>query len=495
MSHYPSFESLVILPFRLREFQQQKKSKGAFLLRKCFPVHMKFTDLFPKCGCGEEVSDKPLRVSKALFMSTGDSLKYVKNLHSKEVGPTSNQSVQHWKISTSFNAITQVYAVKKQWYLGLPRMIHPSIVRIRSLLNSVPQDSLVSGALWILFELDVPDSIKHDVRTILVSLVVNMLRIDHPRLEIHPETVQYLSDVFLSRSVERYIADAKCFLRLGQPVQLSHIIIRSIAYKGLELLASPSAPLPPMKLMVTVCNARIGQLDQTYFTTLSPTGGIVPVNQSVNATDEIIVSVYVRSELLCRFQTVGFALIDPEKGPLKLYRDDLSDFELFREVDPTFFVEIFAECLQWMVQSEGGGTSIAHGTATFTEVNTMDDSEAIHNVAQRLQPQSGVQLSPEEKYAIVLSALPTYGFRPLDRHHGETDDEYTLRTQCQICLGDYEEGDQVRALPCMHAFHAPCAESWLRVRLHCPNCLADMVQLLANPTEPPSGQVSPVSAP
>jgi hypothetical protein len=176
---------------------------------------------------------------------------------------------------------------------------------------------------------------------------------------------------------------------------------------------------------------------------------------------------------------------------LKLFSDDLSDFELYKQVDDTFYVEVFAECLQWMMQSEEGGTSLAHGTA-FTDVNTMDDSEAIMNVAQRLQPQSGVQLSSEEKYAIVISALPTYSFRPLEKQNGEPDEEYMLRTQCQICLCDYDEGDQVRALPCMHAFHAACTESWLRVRLQCPNCLADMVQLLSNPHEPTSD--SPVAA-
>ena len=452
---------------------------------------MKFSDLFAKCACGATETGKPLRVSRALFVSTEDQMHYVKKLQAKEMNSTSSRTVQQWKISTSFSNIMQIYSQKKQWYLGLPRMMYPSIVRLRSLLNSIPQDSLVSGALWILFEIEAPEFIRHDIKIILVSLLVYLLETEHPTIDVHFDALQFLRGFVTSRSIDRYLIETKCMIRNRQPAQLSHIIIRSLAYKGLESLASPSSALPPMKLMMTVCNGRIGQLDQTYFTTLSPSGGIIPINQSVNATDEIIFSLYLRSDLLCRFQTVGFALIDHERGPLKLFSDDLSDFELYKQVDDTFYVEVFAECLQWMMQSEGGGTSLAHGTA-FTDVNTMDDSEAIMNVAQRLQPQSGVQLSSEEKYAIVISALPTYSFRPLEKQNGEPDEEYMLRTQCQICLCDYDEGDQVRALPCMHAFHAACTESWLRVRLQCPNCLADMVQLLSNPHEPTSD--SPVAA-
>jgi len=363
-------------------------------------------------------------------------------------------------------------------------MIYPSIVRVRALLNSIPQDSLVSGALWILFELDAPDYVRSEFKFILVSLLVSLINTDHPTVDVDPEASGYLRTALIARSVERYLADAQTFMRLRQPVQLSHIIVRSMAYRGLENISSLSPTVASVKLLVTVCNARIGQLDQSYFAPFSAGGGIIAVNQSVNATDEIIFSLYFKDTIVCRFQTVGFALIDVEKGPLKLLDHDFSSLEMYREVnEASFFVEVFAECLQWMAQSETGGTSVvAHGTA-FTENNTMNDSEAILNVAHRLQPQSGVQLTMEEKYSIVLSALPTFNYRPLERQKEESDEEFVLRTQCQICLGDYKEGDHVRALPCMHAFHASCTEDWLHVRLQCPNCLADMVLLLSNPSD------------
>lgn len=411
-------------------------------------------------------------------------MQYVRKLQRREMGSASTRNVQHWRVSSRFNSVTQVYSEKKQWFLGLPRMIYPSLVRVRALLNSIPQDSLVSGALWILFEIEVPEFLRSEMKYILVSLLVWLMKSSFPTVAVSPEAQEYLGVSFTARSVERYLLEAQVFMRMRQPVQLSHIIIRSVAYRGLEGIVASSPSSPALKLLVTVCNARVGQLDQSYFSTLCPGGGIIGVNQSVNATDEIIFSLYVKDVLVCRFQTVGFALIDVEKGPLKLLDHDFSNLEMFVEVNAAlFFVEVFAECLQWMGgHSEAEGTSLAHGTA-FTENNTMNDSEAMLNVAHRLQPQSGVQLTKEEKYSIVLSALPYYNYRPLERQKGESDEEYVLRTQCQICLCDYKDGDHVRALPCMHAFHAACTEDWLHVRLQCPNCLADMVLLLSNPTD------------
>jgi hypothetical protein len=41
---------------------------------------------------------------------------------------------------------------------------------------------------------------------------------------------------------------------------------------------------------------------------------------------------------------------------------------------------------------------------------------------------------------------------------------------CSICLAEYESGEQVRTLPCLHCFHAQCVDSWLRQQRTCPVC-------------------------
>ena len=42
--------------------------------------------------------------------------------------------------------------------------------------------------------------------------------------------------------------------------------------------------------------------------------------------------------------------------------------------------------------------------------------------------------------------------------------------QCCVCLDDVEVGQQVRTLPCLHTFHAQCAEEWLGKKKVCPLC-------------------------
>ncbi|XVE98470.1 hypothetical protein REPUB_Repub03eG0109300 [Reevesia pubescens] len=49
--------------------------------------------------------------------------------------------------------------------------------------------------------------------------------------------------------------------------------------------------------------------------------------------------------------------------------------------------------------------------------------------------------------------------------------------QCYICLAEYEEGDNIRLLPCQHEFHMSCVDKWLK-EIHgvCPLCRGDVRQ-------------------
>ncbi|CAH8359301.1 unnamed protein product [Eruca vesicaria subsp. sativa] len=47
------------------------------------------------------------------------------------------------------------------------------------------------------------------------------------------------------------------------------------------------------------------------------------------------------------------------------------------------------------------------------------------------------------------------------------------RTDCPVCLNEFEEDEKLRLLPkCNHAFHISCIDTWLRSHTNCPLCRA-----------------------
>jgi hypothetical protein len=48
-------------------------------------------------------------------------------------------------------------------------------------------------------------------------------------------------------------------------------------------------------------------------------------------------------------------------------------------------------------------------------------------------------------------------------------------TKCSICLAWYEEGEELRILPCLHHFHRECADHWLRITASCPLCVQSAI--------------------
>ncbi|TMW84905.1 E3 ubiquitin-protein ligase At1g63170-like [Solanum lycopersicum] len=57
------------------------------------------------------------------------------------------------------------------------------------------------------------------------------------------------------------------------------------------------------------------------------------------------------------------------------------------------------------------------------------------------------------------------GNTPTDEHAVSVDD-----SECSICLSTYDDGDELRELPCGHLFHCPCIDKWLYMSATCPLC-------------------------
>ena len=41
---------------------------------------------------------------------------------------------------------------------------------------------------------------------------------------------------------------------------------------------------------------------------------------------------------------------------------------------------------------------------------------------------------------------------------------------CNVCLEEFQKGDQLRILPCFHKFHVKCIDKWLKQSKFCPTC-------------------------
>ncbi|KAH7851440.1 hypothetical protein Vadar_011617 [Vaccinium darrowii] len=48
--------------------------------------------------------------------------------------------------------------------------------------------------------------------------------------------------------------------------------------------------------------------------------------------------------------------------------------------------------------------------------------------------------------------------------------------ECSICLCAYEDGTELRELPCRHHFHCSCVDKWLRINATCPLCKSNAIR-------------------
>lgn len=59
---------------------------------------------------------------------------------------------------------------------------------------------------------------------------------------------------------------------------------------------------------------------------------------------------------------------------------------------------------------------------------------------------------------------------PIEHHLSPEDAE------CCICLSNYDDGAELRELPCGHHFHASCVDKWLYTNATCPLCKYNIVK-------------------
>ncbi|XP_063062264.1 RING finger protein 11a [Engraulis encrasicolus] len=87
------------------------------------------------------------------------------------------------------------------------------------------------------------------------------------------------------------------------------------------------------------------------------------------------------------------------------------------------------------------------------------------------QPRLAAQLTEEEQIRVaqrigLIQHLPRGIYQPSQEQHPEK-----VLKECVICMMDFEMGDEVRYLPCVHTYHVDCIDAWLMRSFTCPSCL------------------------
>lgn len=80
-----------------------------------------------------------------------------------------------------------------------------------------------------------------------------------------------------------------------------------------------------------------------------------------------------------------------------------------------------------------------------------------------------------------INRLPTRSFNSADSMGAVENGD---RPSCVVCMNDFENGDELRVLPCKHEFHLQCVDRWLKVKKECPLCRGD---ISGNPPNPRNG--------
>ncbi|CAL8332916.1 unnamed protein product [Merluccius merluccius] len=55
-------------------------------------------------------------------------------------------------------------------------------------------------------------------------------------------------------------------------------------------------------------------------------------------------------------------------------------------------------------------------------------------------------------------------------HPGSEPSDRKVR-ECVICMVDFELGEAIRFLPCLHTYHVDCIDRWLMRSFTCPSCM------------------------
>ncbi|KAK4479319.1 hypothetical protein RD792_014830 [Penstemon davidsonii] len=80
--------------------------------------------------------------------------------------------------------------------------------------------------------------------------------------------------------------------------------------------------------------------------------------------------------------------------------------------------------------------------------------------AAAYQPGQYLTTAQREAVEALIQELPMFRLKAVP----------TDCSDCLICLEEFQDGHEVRGIPCAHNFHVECIDEWLRLNVKCPRC-------------------------
>ncbi|TVU27872.1 hypothetical protein EJB05_19373 [Eragrostis curvula] len=126
-------------------------------------------------------------------------------------------------------------------------------------------------------------------------------------------------------------------------------------------------------------------------------------------------------------------------------------------------------CDSFLIAEESSARASISRIVMLTEA-LFEVLDEIHRQPASLSLSMASLQAPES----VVNSLPCKSYKKNETPQCSDDMEQC----CHICLTEYEDGEQIRTLPCKHEFHQQCVDKWLKeVHRVCPLCRGDVCEV------------------
>ncbi|KAL7451542.1 hypothetical protein ACHAWC_003371 [Mediolabrus comicus] len=112
------------------------------------------------------------------------------------------------------------------------------------------------------------------------------------------------------------------------------------------------------------------------------------------------------------------------------------------------------------------------------EANDSESGDNSHEMSYDALLRLGERIGDvkEERWACEaqdkIDKIPTLFFNP---SMAEGKEKEHTEVKCLICQENYEQGEELRRLPCQHCFHKECVDTWLSTKDTCAFCRKSII--------------------